>query len=68
VQNARSARSDPNPGFYWATAASRSTPERLRQAKLQLLEKRIQMGKAEVSLAHPFFWAPFILVGAPTGR
>jgi CHAT domain-containing protein len=28
-----------------------------------LLKQRLRMGKVEVSLAHPFFWAPFILVG-----
>jgi CHAT domain-containing protein/tetratricopeptide (TPR) repeat protein len=55
-------------GFYAAMAAGMSTPAALRQAKLQLLKQRVNIGKTEVSLAHPFFWAPFILVGAPTGR
>jgi CHAT domain-containing protein len=36
----------------------------LREAKMQLLQQRVRIEKAEVSLAHPFFWAPFILVGA----
>ncbi len=32
-------------------------------AKLHLLQQRVRMAKVDVSLAHPFFWAPFILVG-----
>jgi CHAT domain-containing protein len=44
----------------------RATPTALRQAKLELLQKRVRMGNVEVSLAHPFFWAPFKLVGAPS--
>ena len=50
-------------------AAGRSTPEARRQPKLQFPEKRVRMGKVKVSLAHPFFWAPFILVGhQPAGK
>ena len=54
--------------FYGAMAKGNSTPAALRQAKLQLLQRRVKMGGVEVSLAHPFFWAPFILVGAPPSR
>jgi len=50
--------------FYRAMGDGRTTAAALRQAKLQMLQQRVRMGKAEVSLAHPFFWAPFILVGA----
>jgi len=32
-------------------------------AKLDILQKRLRFGRTEVSLAHPFFWAPFILIG-----
>ena len=49
--------------FYGAMAEGRTPPAALRQAKLQLLQQRVRMGKTEVSLAHPFFWAPFVLVG-----
>jgi len=52
-------------GFYDAMAKGASTPAALRQAKLQMLKQRLRMGQTDVSLAHPFFWAPFILVGAP---
>ena len=54
--------------FYGAMAQGASMPAALRQAKLQLLKQRLRIGTTEVSLAHPFFWAPFILVGAPAGR
>lgn len=54
--------------FYGAMAKGSSTPAALRQAKLQLLQQRVKMGGVEVSLAHPFFWAPFKLVGAPAGK
>ena len=51
--------------FYGAMAQGNSTGAALRQAKLQLLQRRVRIGNVEVSLAHPFFWAPFIVVGAP---
>ena len=54
--------------FYGAAASGARTPAALRQAKLQLLQQRVRMGNVDVSLAHPFFWAPFILVGAPGAR
>ena len=55
-------------GFYDALAKGAATPAALRQAKLQMLKQRLRMGNVELSLAHPFFWAPFILVGPPAGR
>jgi CHAT domain-containing protein len=55
-------------GFYRAMAKGSSTPAALRQAKLQLLQQRVRMGNVEVSLAHPFFWAPFKLAGVPPSR
>jgi len=55
-------------GFYGAMAQGASTPAALRKAKLEMLKQRLRMGNVEVSLAHPFFWAPFILVGPPAGR
>ncbi len=51
--------------FYGAMAQGSPTSAALRQAKLQLMQQRIRVGTVDVSLAHPFFWAPFILVGAP---
>jgi CHAT domain-containing protein len=51
-------------GFYDAMATGASTPAALRQAKLQMLKQRLRIGQTDVSLAHPFFWAPFILIGA----
>jgi len=38
-------------------------PEALREAKLNMKKFIRQMGKEKVSLSHPFFWAPFVLVG-----
>jgi CHAT domain-containing protein len=49
--------------FYRGMAQGSAAPAALRQAKLQLLQRRIPLGNVEVSLAHPFFWAPFKLVG-----
>ena len=54
-------------GFYGALAQGRPAVAALRQAKLRLLGQRLRTGGADVSLAHPFFWAPFILVGSPPG-
>jgi CHAT domain-containing protein len=49
--------------YYTAMSRGSSTSSALRQAKLQMLQRRLLLGNREVSLAHPFFWAPFILVG-----
>jgi CHAT domain-containing protein len=49
--------------FYGGLARGQSAPAALRQAKLRMLQRRAQMGKTDVSLAHPFFWAPFKLMG-----
>jgi CHAT domain-containing protein/tetratricopeptide (TPR) repeat protein len=35
----------------------------LQQAKLQIMKETTEIGGQEVSYAHPFFWAPFIIVG-----
>jgi CHAT domain-containing protein len=51
--------------FYEALAKGQSPPVALRQAKLRLLQQRVRTGSFEISLAHPFFWAPFKLVGVP---
>ena len=51
--------------FYGAMTKGQSTSAALRDAKLDLLQRRVRMGAREVSLAHPFFWAPFKLVGVP---
>jgi CHAT domain-containing protein len=43
-----------------------SKAEALRQAKKQLMQTQVWSDtlKAEQSLAAPYFWAPFILVGS----
>jgi CHAT domain-containing protein len=41
----------------------KDTAAALRQAKLDILEKCLRFAGTEVSLAHPFFWAPFVLIG-----
>jgi CHAT domain-containing protein len=41
-----------------------SGPEALRRAKLQMKGLTRDMGDGrKLSLSHPFFWAPFVLVG-----
>ncbi len=57
--------SDVMAAFYSAMAQGGSTSAALRQAKLQLLQRRMPLGNVEISLAHPFFWAPFKLMGVP---
>jgi len=51
--------------FYTGFKSGLSKPEALRQARLQTMRKRIKSavtGEQE-SLASPYFWAPFVLVG-----
>jgi CHAT domain-containing protein len=50
--------------FYKAMMGGQDTAGALRQAKLDILKKRLYFAGTEVSLAHPFFWAPFILIGS----
>jgi len=50
--------------FYKAMTGGQDTARALRQAKLDILKKRRHFAGIEVSLAHPFFWAPFVLIGA----
>ena len=38
-------------------------PEALRKAKLTMKSSITQKGNEKISLSHPFFWAPFVLVG-----
>jgi CHAT domain-containing protein len=38
-------------------------PDALRDAKLKMKSSTRQLGKEKFSLSHPFFWAPFVLVG-----
>jgi len=49
--------------FYKAMMGGKDMAGALRQAKLDILQKRLRFGRTEVSLAHPFFWAPFVLIG-----
>jgi len=50
--------------FYKAMTEGQDTAGALRQAKLDILKKRLRFGRTEVSLAHPFFWASFVLIGS----
>jgi CHAT domain-containing protein len=50
--------------FYKAMTGGKDTAGALRQAKLDILKKHLLLAGAEVSLAHPFFWAPFVLIGS----
>jgi CHAT domain-containing protein len=40
-----------------------AAPEALRNAKLSMKNSHRLIGKYKISLAHPFFWASFVLVG-----
>jgi CHAT domain-containing protein len=51
--------------FYKGITAGRAVPEALRDAKLEILKKSLHLGGVDISLAHPFFWAPFVLIGNP---
>jgi tetratricopeptide (TPR) repeat protein len=42
---------------------NKTKPEALREAKLNMKKSIRQTGKEKLSLSHPFFWAPFVLVG-----
>ena len=49
--------------FYTRLSAGSPPAEALRQAKRTLREETILTeGGRRISLAHPFFWAPFVLV------
>jgi len=37
--------------------------EALRQAKLNLMKMKRKIGSLTISYSHPFFWAPFIVIG-----
>jgi len=42
-----------------------SKAEALRQAKISLMQKSKMSGGVSISYSHPFFWAPFVLIGNP---
>jgi CHAT domain-containing protein/Tfp pilus assembly protein PilF len=42
---------------------NKTKPEALREAKLNMKKSIRQTGNEKLSLSHPFFWAPFVLVG-----
>jgi CHAT domain-containing protein len=50
--------------FYKAFTGGEDAARALREAKLDLLKKRLSFAGTKVSLAHPFFWAPFVLIGS----
>jgi CHAT domain-containing protein/tetratricopeptide (TPR) repeat protein len=51
--------------FYEARGESRrmSKAQALRAAQLALLSGRVSSGDAKIDLRHPYFWAPFVLMG-----
>lgn len=49
--------------FYKAFTGGKDMSEALREAKLRARKGRLRLGAVEVSTAHPFFWAPFVLIG-----
>jgi len=49
--------------FYKAFTGGKDMSEALREAKLRARKGRIRLGAVEISTAHPFFWAPFVLIG-----
>jgi CHAT domain-containing protein len=53
--------------FYRRLKQGQSTTEALRQAKFAVLQTTVDLKVVGMrqSLASPFYWAPFILVGDP---
>jgi CHAT domain-containing protein len=51
--------------FYRTMSGGETASVALQKAKLEQLTRRVHQGDAEFSLAHPFFWAPFLLIGNP---
>jgi CHAT domain-containing protein len=49
--------------FYRKLAAGWGKGAALRHAQLQLIAGRDSDDDAEVAYSHPYFWAPFFLVG-----
>jgi CHAT domain-containing protein len=50
--------------FYKNLKKGQGKSEALRNAKLHVLNSKTTLpGGVEVSLAHPFYWAPFVLFG-----
>ncbi|MBC8184564.1 CHAT domain-containing protein [candidate division KSB1 bacterium] len=49
--------------FYRNLQKGLSKTEALRKAKLDLIKRSTIINDVEVSFAHPFFWAPFVLIG-----
>ena len=50
-------------GFHRRLKQGQSKVEALRQAKLELIQSKIELLGIRESLAAPFYWAPFVLVG-----
>jgi CHAT domain-containing protein len=48
--------------FYKAMTTGRPLADALREAKRETLKRRLRLGDTVVSLAHPYFWAPFVLM------
>lgn len=49
--------------FYKKLLSGMNKAEALRQAKLEIMKEVSSVGGQKVSYSHPFFWAPFVLVG-----
>jgi CHAT domain-containing protein len=66
---ARSDRRRENNAIFSAMQSDgKSAAAALRDSKLQLMRAKMKIGRREMSLANPFFWAPFVLIeGARRG-
>jgi CHAT domain-containing protein len=51
--------------FYRARGEERKVTkaEALRQAQLSLLQGRVKTDNPKIDLSHPYYWAPFVLMG-----
>jgi len=50
--------------FYGNLSRDQTKTKALRNAKLSVIGKTVKLDKGlEISLAHPFYWAPFVLFG-----
>jgi CHAT domain-containing protein len=51
--------------FYrrWATIPNIEKIEALRQAQIAMLHGKLQPAGETYDLSHPYYWAPFVLIG-----
>jgi CHAT domain-containing protein/Tfp pilus assembly protein PilF len=51
--------------YQYFKDSGNSNVEALRQAKIMMIKTSSEIRGEKISYAHPFFWAPFVLIGDP---